>query len=105
MAIQIIETLPTHLNKKLSEPVSLRVGISLGPVIAGVIGTERIMYDIYGGVVVSAQKMEQSGQVNRIQISDTFYEHLKQKFPERYIIEESLFEGKTQYFLSSNFFE
>ena len=101
MAIQIIETLPTHLNKKLSLPISLRVGISLGPVIAGVIGTERIMYDIYGGAVVSAQKMEHSGQVNKIQISESFCEHLKQKFPERYIVEEVKKDDIVQYFLSS----
>lgn len=104
MAIQIIETLPTHLNKKLPNPVALRIGISLGPVIAGVIGTERIMYDIYGGAVVSAHKMEQSGQVNKIQISESFYEHLKLKFPERYIVEEVKTEEKTHFFLSSKNF-
>ncbi len=84
MALQILEFIPTQANLK---SISLRIGISIGPIIAGVIGLERLMYDIYGYTVVQAHKLESTGEPNRIQVSETMYNHLQMRFPDRYVSE------------------
>lgn len=50
----------------------LRVGIHSGPLIAGVIGDTRVSYDIWGGTVNVAQRMEAHGEPGRIQVSAAF---------------------------------
>lgn len=50
----------------------LRVGIHSGPLIAGVIGDNRVSYDIWGGTVNVAQRMESHGEPGRIQVSSSF---------------------------------
>jgi len=50
----------------------LRVGIHSGPVIAGVIGDTRVSYDVWGGTVNVAQRMEAHGAPDRIQVSASF---------------------------------
>ena len=50
----------------------LRIGIASGPVMAGVIGTERFSYDIWGDAVNLAARLENSGEPGRIQVSSAF---------------------------------
>ena len=50
----------------------LRIGLHSGPVIAGVIGDMRVSYDIWGGTVNVAQRMEAHGETDRIQVSSAF---------------------------------
>lgn len=50
-------------------PLALRVGLHSGPVIAGVIGTVRFSYDVWGDTVNTASRMESQGEVGRIQLS------------------------------------
>jgi adenylate cyclase len=50
----------------------LRIGIASGPVMAGVIGTERFSYDIWGDAVNLAARLENSGEPGRIQVSSSF---------------------------------
>lgn len=57
------------------------------------------MYDIYGATVVNAQKMEQTGMPNRIQISESFYDHLRDRYPDQYTFEEVRIDNKIHYFL------
>lgn len=52
----------------------LRVGIHSGPLIAGVIGDTRVSYDVWGGTVNVAQRMEAHGEPGRIQVSAAFRE-------------------------------
>lgn len=58
----------------------LRIGIHTGPVIAGVVGTKKVSYDIWGDTVNTASRMESSGAVNQINISGMTYMLIKEFF-------------------------
>jgi class 3 adenylate cyclase len=60
-------------------PVQFRIGIHAGPVVAGVIGTQRLQYDVWGDTVNIASRMESTGEPGRIQISSDFAERIKDK--------------------------
>jgi class 3 adenylate cyclase len=58
----------------------LRVGINSGPVVAGVIGRKRFLYDLWGDAVNMASRMESHGTPGRIQITEATHELLKDDF-------------------------
>ncbi len=60
--------------------VSLRVGLANGPVVAGVIGTRRFFYDVWGDAVNVASRMESTGVPGRIQVPQRVYERLREEF-------------------------
>jgi adenylate cyclase len=60
--------------------LSLRIGINSGPVVAGVIGRKRFLYDLWGDAVNTASRMESQGTSDRIQITRATYELLKEEF-------------------------
>ncbi|MEW6495174.1 MAG: transporter substrate-binding protein, partial [Cyanobacteriota bacterium] len=62
------------------EPFRLRIGINTGPVVAGVIGTQKFAYDLWGDTVNVASRMESQGVAGRIQVTATTYELLKDKY-------------------------
>ncbi|MCX6126805.1 MAG: adenylate/guanylate cyclase domain-containing protein [Proteobacteria bacterium] len=51
------------------EPLSIRIGIHTGPVVAGVIGTAKFSYDVWGDTVNIASRMEASATANTIQMT------------------------------------
>jgi adenylate cyclase len=60
--------------------VPIRIGISSGPVVAGVVGTRKFFYDVWGDAVNVASRMETTGAVGKIQVSHETYERLKDDF-------------------------
>ncbi len=68
------------VNHNLGQSFCLRIGINIGPVVAGVIGLTKFIYDLWGDTVNVASRMESSGIPGEIQVTEVVYERLKDKF-------------------------
>jgi class 3 adenylate cyclase len=63
-----------------SHPIQIRIGINTGAVVAGVIGIHKFIYDLWGDAVNVASRMESSGTPGQIQVTESTYQHLKDKY-------------------------
>ena len=79
MALDMMGVVRT-IQRADGEPFSLRIGIHTGPVVAGVIGTRKFAYDLWGDTVNVASRLESNGVPGRIQVSDGLYNRLKHEF-------------------------
>lgn len=78
-----------QFRKEAGEQFGMRIGINSGPVVAGVIGLRKFIYDLWGDAVNVASRMESHGVPNAIHCSDSTYRHLVGKgfrFQERGVI-------------------
>jgi len=69
-----------EISISYGEKFEIRIGINTGRVIAGVIGTKKFIYDLWGDAVNIASRMESSGEGGKIQVTETTYQLLKDKY-------------------------
>jgi adenylate cyclase len=67
-------------KKEFNQDVSIRIGIHSGAVVAGIIGTKKFIYDLWGDTVNTASRMESHGIPNCIQVSEATYERLSDRY-------------------------
>ena len=79
MALAMFEYTPDTASAN-SAPLQFRMGISSGPVVAGVIGRSKFQYDVWGNTVNTASRMEQHGVPGRIQLSAATHPLLDREF-------------------------
>jgi adenylate cyclase/guanylate cyclase len=76
MAFNMLDAL-RDLSAELGEKVEIRIGLHAGPVVAGVIGHQKLFYDVWGDTVNTASRMESHGAPGRIQVTAAAREALK----------------------------
>lgn len=79
MAIDMLQALK-QFNKETGQDFTIRIGVNTGPVIAGVIGTKKFIYDLWGDTVNIASRMESQGIPGYIQVTESTYKLLKEKY-------------------------
>jgi adenylate cyclase len=68
------------LTDRHGRSVPVRIGIATGPVVAGVVGTHKFFYDVWGDAVNVASRMESTGTEGQIQVSADAYQRLDHDF-------------------------
>jgi adenylate cyclase len=69
--------LTARVGADLDLRLDLRIGIHTGPVVAGVIGTQRFSYDLWGDTVNVASRLEEFGVAGSLQLSETTWQRVR----------------------------
>ncbi len=78
-ALEMVPAL-VQLGRRMDLPLSLRIGMNSGGVVAGVIGRQKFIYDLWGDTVNTASRMESHGLGNRIQCTQSVRERLGNRY-------------------------
>jgi class 3 adenylate cyclase/putative methionine-R-sulfoxide reductase with GAF domain len=79
MALDMLTSI-RELAEELGQPLSVRIGLHAGPVVAGVIGTRKFAYDLWGDTVNTASRLESQGQPGFIHVADAMKQALEATF-------------------------
>ncbi|HEV2800474.1 MAG TPA: adenylate/guanylate cyclase domain-containing protein [Pyrinomonadaceae bacterium] len=79
MALDMQDAL-ARFNRARVASLDIRTGINTGPVVAGIIGTSKFIYDLWGDAVNTASRMESHSTPGRIQVTEATYEHLRDAY-------------------------
>jgi adenylate cyclase len=67
-------------NRIAGHRIEMRIGIHSGPLVAGIIGTRKFSYDLWGDTVNTASRMESEGVIGSIQVSTATYELIRNEY-------------------------
>lgn len=82
-SFDIIDYLKKWNGKRLAAglaPWELRIGIHVGPLVAGVVGKKKYAYDIWGSTVNIASRMESAGEPGQVNVSSSVYEIIRHRY-------------------------
>jgi adenylate cyclase len=74
--VQVLDAIPARNGRRMK----FRFGINSGPAVAGIIGTSKYPYDVWGDAVNVASRMESTGEAGRIQVSETTFAAVGEQF-------------------------
>ena len=77
--IRFLEDSKSEMKQNITS-FDVRIGLNTGPVVAGVVGTRKFAYDIWGDTVNVASRMESNSEPGRINVSQNTYELIKHKY-------------------------
>lgn len=79
-ALEMQEFITQRINEKKANDelfFEMRLGIHTGPIVAGIVGVKKFQYDVWGDTVNTAARMESSGEVGKVNISEDTYQLIK----------------------------
>lgn len=79
-AAKAMQSFINHRNENAAVKWKMRIGIHSGSIIAGIVGKKKFTYDIWGSTVILASRMEEVGEINRVNISATTCDYVQDHF-------------------------